>query len=92
MEKKRMWEKKPTSEMYTSHPHKKKRHTLQYIVYSIAHRSYQCVKILSVCVASQKTDPSCAVLRKVSTQKGSCKAEAEPSPFAVKEDEHTLIT
>lgn len=38
------------------------------------------------------SDPTCTVLKKVSIQKGSCEAEAKPSPLAVREDEHKLIT
>lgn len=85
-DRKKKWERKPTFEMYTF-PKKK---NLEYTVYPNAHWSCQRVKILSVHVALKKTDPSCAVSRKVSIQKGSCIAEAKPS-LAVK-DEHTLIT
>lgn len=63
---KKKWEKKPTFEMYTFKEKKQKT-----TIYSlpIAHSLCQHVKILSVCVALKKTDPSCAVLRRI--QKGS---------------------
>lgn len=67
-----LWQKKKEvgeeANFWNVHVQRKKQKTTIYSL-PIAHSLCQHVKILSVCVALKKTDPSCAVLRRI--QKGS---------------------
>lgn len=66
-----LWQKKSgrRSQLLKCTRSKKKKQKTTIYSLPIAHSLYQHVKILSVCVALKKTDPSCAVLRRI--QKGS---------------------